>query len=173
MDNRFEGRVWVFPEDSLTTDAMYPAFAVKMPVAEGVKHVFYELRPGWTDEVAPGDIVVAGRNFGLGSSRPVAPLFTMLGVRALIAEEFNSLFLRNAINYGLPALTVPGVTAAFTEGDVARVDLAEGWCENVTTGQRLTGQPLPEFVRDILDAGGILPRLVKQGYLPEPQSEVG
>lgn len=172
MLDRFEGRVWVFG-DSITTDAMYPAFAVKMPVAEGVKHVFYELRPGWTDQVRPGDIVVAGHNFGLGSSRPVAPLFRMLGVAALVAEEFNSLFLRNAINYGLPALTMPGITAACTEGDTVRVDLAEGWCENLSTGHRLTGQPLPEFVRDILAEGGVLPRLVNQGYLPALESELG
>jgi 3-isopropylmalate/(R)-2-methylmalate dehydratase small subunit len=100
------GKVWVFGDD-LNTDAMYPAFAMKMDPSEAAKHVFYEVRPGWTDEVSPGDIVVAGKNFGLGSSRPVAALFTELGVAGLVAEEFNSLFFRNAVNAGLPAMTTP------------------------------------------------------------------
>ncbi|HEY0808498.1 MAG TPA: 3-isopropylmalate dehydratase, partial [Pseudonocardiaceae bacterium] len=106
------GRVWVFG-DSLNTDAMYPAFAMKMDIPEAAQHVFHNVRPGWTDEVGRGDIVIAGRNFGVGSSRPVATLFRHLGVAALVAEEFNSLFLRNAINAGLPALTAPGVPTLF------------------------------------------------------------
>ena len=165
MEQQLEGRVWVVG-DSVTTDAMYPGFAMKLPPHEAAKHVFYELRPGWTDQVTTGDIVVAGRNFGLGSSRPVATLFRHLGVRALIAEEFNSLFLRNAINFGLPALTVPGATDAFTDGDTARLHLTEGWCENTRTGVRLAAEPLPAFVLDILDAGGLLPKLAREGYLP-------
>ncbi|HEX4358278.1 MAG TPA: 3-isopropylmalate dehydratase [Pseudonocardia sp.] len=165
MQQELEGRVWVVG-DSVTTDAMYPGFAMKLPPEEAAKHVFYELRPGWTEQVAAGDIVVAGRNFGLGSSRPVATLFRHLGVRALIAEEFNSLFLRNAINFGLPALTVPGATDAFTDGDTAWLHLTEGWCENASTGVRLAAEPLPAFVLDILDAGGLLPKLAREGYLP-------
>ena len=73
------GKVWVFG-DNLNTDDMYPAFAMRMDPPEAAKHVFYEVRPGWTDEVRPGDIVLAGRNFGVGSSRPVAALFNELGV---------------------------------------------------------------------------------------------
>ncbi|MFI8205495.1 hypothetical protein [Streptomyces sp. NPDC085937] len=138
MDTQLTGKVWVVG-DSVTTDAMYPAFAMKLPVPEAARHIFYELRPGWTDQVVLGDIVVAGRNFGLGSSRPVAALFRELGVAALVAEEFNSLFLRNCINHGLPALTVPGVTSAFTDGATMRLDFAEGWVENPERGVRLTG----------------------------------
>lgn len=118
MSTQVSGRVWVFG-DSLDTDAMYPAFAMKMDVPEASRHVFCEVRPGWTDQARTGDIVVAGRNFGVGSSRPVAALFRELGVAALIAEEFNSLFLRNAINAGLPAFTVPGATGLFSDGDQA------------------------------------------------------
>ena len=165
MQDQLEGRVWVVG-DSVTTDAMYPGFAMKLSIPEAAQHIFYDLRPEWTKQVRPGDIVVAGRNFGLGSSRPVASLFKHLGVQALIAEEFNSLFLRNAINFGLPALTVPGATSAFTDGDTARLHLTEGWCENVTTGTRLDAEPLPGFVREILNAGGILPKLAGEGYLP-------
>ncbi|MFH8769930.1 3-isopropylmalate dehydratase [Streptomyces sp. NPDC017958] len=168
MNTLITGRVWVVG-DSVTTDAMYPAFAMKLPVPEAARHVFYELRPGWTGQVRPGDLVVAGRNFGLGSSRPVAALFRELGVAALVAEEFNSLFLRNCVNHGLPALTVPGVTAAFTDGDTARLDFAEGWVENTATGTRLRGSALPPLVLDILAAGGILPKLAREGYVPVPQ----
>jgi 3-isopropylmalate/(R)-2-methylmalate dehydratase small subunit len=167
MDTLITGRVWVVG-DSVTTDAMYPAFAMKLPVPEAAKHIFYELRPGWAEQVEPGDIVVAGRNFGLGSSRPVAALFRQLGVAALVAEEFNSLFLRNAINHGLPALTAPGVTAAFADGDTARLDFAEGWVENTGTGARLEAGALPPLVLDILAAGGILPKLAREGYVPLP-----
>jgi 3-isopropylmalate/(R)-2-methylmalate dehydratase small subunit len=167
MGTLITGEVWVVG-DSVTTDAMYPAFAMKLPVAEAAKHIFYELRPGWTDQVRPGDIVVAGRNFGLGSSRPVAALFRELGVAALMAEEFNSLFLRNCINHGLPALTVPGVTKAFADGDTARLDFAEGWAENSASGTRLAGGALPPLVLDILAAGGILPKLAREGYVPLP-----
>ncbi|MGW1003466.1 LeuD/DmdB family oxidoreductase small subunit [Streptomyces sp. NPDC002520] len=165
MDTRITGRVWVVG-DSVTTDAMYPAFAMKLPVPEAARHIFYELRPGWTAQVAPGDIVVAGRNFGLGSSRPVAALFGELGVAALVAEEFNSLFRRNCINHGLPALTVPGVRKAFSDGDTMRLDFAEGWVENTASGHRLAGGALPPLVLDILAAGGILPKLAREGYIP-------
>ncbi|CCK25018.1 3-isopropylmalate dehydratase small subunit [Streptomyces davaonensis JCM 4913] len=167
MDTHLTGHVWVVG-DSVTTDAMYPAFAMKLPVPEAARHIFYELRPGWTDEVQPGDIVVAGRNFGLGSSRPVAALFRELGVAALVAEEFNSLFLRNCINHGLPALTVPGVAEAFRDGDLMHLDVAEGWVENDASGARLQGGALPPLVLEILAAGGILPKLAREGYVPVP-----
>jgi 3-isopropylmalate/(R)-2-methylmalate dehydratase small subunit len=162
MNYEITGRTWVFG-DSLDTDAMYPGFAMKLPVPEAARHVFYALRPGWTDQVRPGDIVVAGRNFGIGSSRPVAALMRHLGIAALVAEEFNSLFLRNAINNGLPALTVPGVRDVVSEGDEVTINLTEGW---LTDGpHRLGAAPLPRMVLDILDAGGLLPRLAADGYL--------
>jgi 3-isopropylmalate/(R)-2-methylmalate dehydratase small subunit len=171
MNAIIEGRVWVVG-DSVNTDAMYPGFAMKLPVEEAARHVFYELRPGWTDQVGRGDLVVAGRNFGLGSSRPVAALFRQLGVQALIADEFNSLFLRNCINYGLPALAVAGASGMFRDGDTARLSIAEGWCENARTGQHLDVPPLPPLVLDILGAGGILPKLAREGYLP-PEAGAG
>ncbi|QMU68829.1 3-isopropylmalate dehydratase [Streptacidiphilus sp. P02-A3a] len=167
MQTQITGRVWTVG-DAVSTDAMYPAFAMKLPLPEAARHVFYELRPGWTEQVRPGDIVVAGRNFGLGSSRPVAELFRQLGVAALAAEEFNSLFLRNAINHGLPALTAPGVRAAFADGDTATLDLAEGWIENPATGVRLDAGALPPMVLGILAAGGVLPKLAREGYLRLP-----
>lgn len=165
MNTTITGRVWVFG-DSLNTDAMYPAFAMKMEIPEAAQHVFYEVRPGWTEQVKPGDIVIAGRNFGVGSSRPVASLFRHLGVAALVAEEFNSLFLRNAINAGLPALTVPNATTLFADGDTATIDIKTGTYRNETTGTDGTAPALPDLVLDILASGGILARLADEGYLP-------
>ncbi|WP_327146460.1 LeuD/DmdB family oxidoreductase small subunit [Nocardia sp. NBC_01327] len=159
------GRVWVFG-DSIDTDAMYPAFAMKLDIPEAAKHVFYQIRPGWTELVAPGDIVLAGKNFGVGSSRPVAALFRSLGVAALIAEEFNSLFFRNAVNAGLPALTVPGVTAMFSDGDHGSFDFASGAFGNDTTGASGRAPALPPLILEILASGGVLARLAEQGFLP-------
>jgi 3-isopropylmalate/(R)-2-methylmalate dehydratase small subunit len=165
MRDVIEGRAWVFG-DSVDTDNMYPGFAMKLSLQEAAKHVFYDLRPGWTDQVAAGDIVVAGRNFGIGSSRPVAQLFLELGVAALVAEEFNSLFLRNSVNFGLPAVTVPGAAKAIADGSTVRLDIPRGRIEPSGGGAQLQGAPLPEFVLDILAQGGLLPKLAADGYLP-------
>jgi 3-isopropylmalate/(R)-2-methylmalate dehydratase small subunit len=162
---KFTGRVWVFGDD-LNTDAMYPAFAMKMDPPEAARHIFYQVRPGWTDEVSPGDIVVAGKNFGVGSSRPVAALFIELGVAGLIAEEFNSLFFRNAVNAGLPAMTIPSATTILRDGDVGTFDMSEGSWRNEMTGASGTVPLLPELILDILASGGVMPRLAAQGYLP-------
>jgi len=159
------GKVWVFGDD-LNTDAMYPAFAMKMDPPEAAKHIFYEVRPGWTDQVSAGDIVLAGRNFGLGSSRPVAALFAELGVAGLVAEEFNSLFFRNAVNAGLPAMTIPDATTVFSEGDTGTFDLGTGEWRNETTGASGSVPKLPGLILEIIASGGVLPRLAAQGYLP-------
>jgi 3-isopropylmalate/(R)-2-methylmalate dehydratase small subunit len=165
VNTTITGRVWVFG-DSLNTDAMYPAYAMKMDIPDAAKHVFYDVRPGWTDEVGSGDIVLAGKNFGVGSSRPVASLFRHLGVAALVAEEFNSLFLRNAVNAGLPALTAPGVTKLFKDGDIGSFDVATGVYRNETDGAEGKAPGLPDLVLEILASGGLLARLAEQGYLP-------
>ncbi|REK90458.1 3-isopropylmalate dehydratase [Streptomyces inhibens] len=159
------GRVWVFG-DSLNTDAMYPAHAMKLDVSEAAKHVFHAVRPGWTEQVSPGDIVVAGKNFGVGSSRPVAALFNQLGVAALVAEEFNSLFFRNAVNAGLPAMTIPDATQLFHDKDTAGLDFPAGTWSNQTTGTTGQVQPLAPLILEILAGGGVLPRLAEQGFLP-------
>ena len=168
---KFSGRVWVFGDD-LNTDAMYPGFAMKMEPSEAARHIFYEVRPGWTDEVSAGDIVVAGRNFGVGSSRPVAALFAELGVAGLVACEFNSLFFRNAVNAGLPAMTVPDATSVFNDGDDGTFDLGEGSWRNDTTGACGTVAKLPQLILDIIDGGGVLPRLAAQGYIPAELRDV-
>lgn len=169
VDLVLSGRVWMFG-DRVNTDELYPGFAMKLPIAEAARHMFNATRPTWVDEVGPGDIVVGGRGWGIGSSRPVPLLFKKLGVAAVLAEQFNSLFFRNCINYGLPAVTVPGVTELFTEGDTARVNITDGVVENITRGVRRDGDRLPEFLLDILRAGGLLPMLKARGLiLDEPK----
>jgi 3-isopropylmalate/(R)-2-methylmalate dehydratase small subunit len=167
MSHEITGRTWVIG-DSVNTDALYPGFAMRLPVAEAATYVLYDLRPGWTEQVRPGDILVAGKNFGIGSSRQVSQLLRHLGIAALVAEEFNSLFLRNAINHGLPAVTVPGVRDLITEGDPVTLQFEEGWLRTGST--RVEFNPIPRMVLDIIDAGGLLPRLVTAGYLPDPAS---
>ena len=168
---KFTGKVWVFGDD-LNTDAMYPGFAMKMDPPEAAKHIFYEVRPGWTGEVSAGDIVMAGKNFGVGSSRPVAALFAELGVAGLVAEEFNSLFFRNAVNAGLPAMTVPDATTVFSDGNVGTFDLSDGSWRNETTGATGTVTTLPQLILDIIASGGVLPRLAAQGYIPAELGDV-
>lgn len=163
------GRCWVFG-DEVNTDDMYPGFAMKLPIAEAAQHMFDASRRGWAKEVEPGDIVVGGHNFGLGSSRAVASLFLKLGVRCLLAEQFNSLFLRNCINYGLPAVTLPGISAGvaqghIAEGDLIEVDVAAGTALDQRSGQRFSGSPMPEFLLRVLDGGGLIDQLERDGYL--------
>jgi 3-isopropylmalate/(R)-2-methylmalate dehydratase small subunit len=165
MQDVIEGRAWVFG-DAVDTDNMYPGFAMKLTTQDAAKHVFYDLRPGWTDLVEAGDIVVAGRNFGIGSSRPVAQLFLELGVAGLVAEEFNSLFLRNSINFGLPAVTIPGAAKTIVDGQSVQLDVRAAKIALTSDGVQLEGTPLPDFVLDILAQGGLLPKLAADGFLP-------
>lgn len=158
------GRAWVFG-DEVNTDDMYPGFAMKLPVAEAAQHMFDATRPGWPSLVKPGDIVVAGKNFGLGSSRACAELFIHLGISCLIAEQYNSLFHRNALNYGLPALTVPDARALIDEGDVLEIDATRGKLRNTTRTAEHQIDPLPAFVVELIEGGGLINRLEADGFL--------
>lgn len=164
MPERLTGRVWKFG-DNINTDLMVPGFALRMSADDQLKHLFAANRPGWCEQVREGDIIVGGRNFGTGSSRPGARSLFRAGVRALIAESVNGLFLRNAVNFGLPVLQCPGVYEVFEEGDVAAVNFKTGEVKNQRTGAVITGQPLPQMLMDIIDAGGIEPLLRREGYL--------
>jgi 3-isopropylmalate/(R)-2-methylmalate dehydratase small subunit len=164
VKHEIEARAWVFG-DSVDTDNMYPGFAMRMPIEEAAQHVFYDLRPTWSEQVQKGDVVIAGRNFGIGSSRPVAALFQHLGVAALVAEEFNSLFFRNAINFGLPAVTIPGVCAAVNDGEQVTIDVRAAELRTAR-GQVLRGPPIPDYVFEIVSQGGLMAKLAADGYLP-------
>ena len=159
-----KGRVWIFG-DNIDTDLMMPHGAFEKSLSEQAKCVFRANRPGWVDLVKKGDIIVAGKNFGTGSSRPAAHLFKILGIEAIVADSVNGLFFRNCINYGLPAFNCRGVAASFKEGDVAEIDPQAGTIRNVTTGISLRTGILPEMLMNIIVAGGIVELLTKEGCL--------
>lgn len=160
----FTGRVWRF-EEEINTDLVIPNFAVLMPVEEQLQYCFNANRPGWVEEVQPGDVLVTGRNLGVGSARNIGAIFRGLGIIGVIAETFNGLGLRNCINSGLPSLPCPGVLELFTEGDIAEVDWSTGAVTNVTTGATLNGSPLPPQLQGIIAGGGVEGVLRTEGYL--------
>jgi 3-isopropylmalate/(R)-2-methylmalate dehydratase small subunit len=150
------GRVWCFPDD-VSTDLLAPGEYTLEPLEVRKLHCLESLNPRFPLETKAGDLVVAGRNFGCGSSRETAPeALQALGIACVVAESFARIFLRNAVAIGLPVLACPGVAAAFADGDVAEVDLATGQVRNPGSGTVLRGEPLPPEMREILAAGGIL-----------------
>jgi 3-isopropylmalate/(R)-2-methylmalate dehydratase small subunit len=161
----FEGRVWVFPEANINTDLMMPAATFRMPRREQAKHVFATYRPGWADAVGAGDIIIGGRNFGTGSSRPAPSLMADLGIAAVIAESLNGLFFRNCINTGMAAAECPGILGLVAEPDVVSLDLATGAITNRTSGASLTGSALPDELIAVIVDGGLLARLERSGYV--------
>jgi len=166
MPEPITGRVWVFG-DHVDTDVMYPAKHFHLAPEQAVQYLFDGVRPGWAAGVTPGDLVVGGTNFGVGSARPVGSLLRIAGIRAVLAESMSSLFQRNCINAGVFAVAVPGITALGVEGDVFALDPGAGIVSN--GGRTLTFAPLPEFVADIVAAGGILEQLRRDGFLdPAP-----
>ena len=165
---KFEARVWKFPAN-INTDLILPSGSIYLSQAEQVRLIFKANRPGWVDEVKPGDIMIAGRNFGMGSSRPASRSLKNLGISCVIAESINGLFFRNCVNYGFPAMECAGVSALFAEGDVAQVDFASGVVRNATSGKTLNAKVLPSKLLDLLQAGGIYPLLELQGII-EPQA---
>jgi len=160
-----QGRVWMFPEDNINTDLMMPQTVFAKPIEVQLRSVFATYRPGWVDEVRPGDIMVGGRNFGTGSSRPGSLLLKRLGIVALVAETINGLFYRNCINYALSALECAGVREFVNEGDMLRVAFVNGRVENLTQNIARSTTPMPEFLQAIVRAGGIRERLKAEGYL--------
>ncbi len=134
----FEGRVWKFG-DSINTDLMMPGAEVLskrgLSDKEAAQYCMAANRPGWAAQVQEGDIIIAGRNWGCGSSRPAARLFKALGISVIVAESVSRLFFRNAINIGLPVLICPGCSAVFAEGDQARININNGEVKNLTSAR--------------------------------------
>lgn len=160
----FEARVWKFP-DNINTDLIIPSGSIYLSATEQARLAFRASRPGWVDEIRPGDIMVAGRNFGLGSSRPAARSLKILGISCVIAESINGLMFRNCINYAFPAMECPGVTAAFEEGDIAQADFSAATVRNMKSGRTLDARRLPSKLLDLLEAGGIYALLEKNGII--------
>ncbi|MEF8841979.1 MAG: 3-isopropylmalate dehydratase [Haloarculaceae archaeon] len=150
------GTVWVFG-DEVNTDVITPSDYFGEPIEVMAEHIFEPERPDFVDEFEVGDIVVAGHHFGSGSSRESAPAsIQAAGLGAVVAESFSRIFYRNAIAIGLPAVTCPGVSELFTEGDEAEIDLEAGVVRNLTTGEELEAEPLPEAIQDVFDRGGLV-----------------
>jgi len=154
-------RVWVFG-DNLDTDVIAPGRYMKFPVEEIAKHCLETVSPSFAGEVKPGDIVVAGRNFGCGSSREQAPAaLKHLGVVALVAESFAGLFYRNSLNLGLPALVCSGAKG-IRDADQLEIDYENSAIVNLMTRQTLAFEPIPAHLMEMVRDGGLLPHLERR-----------
>lgn len=166
-----EGPIWKFGDD-INTDLIAPTPYIYMPAKDQARHVFEVNRPGWADQVTPGDIIVAGRNFGMGSSRPAPMVLREFALGCVLADSINALFFRNCVSFGLLALECPGVSRLFQEGQRARISFDEFTIENPATGERIKALPVPTSLVDLMRGGGIFPLLESEGYIkPKPASE--
>ncbi|WP_292470136.1 3-isopropylmalate dehydratase small subunit [Methanolobus sp.] len=150
------GRVWKFGDD-VDTDAVIPGrYLIMNTPKELAAHAFEGVRPEFPTEVKEGDIIVAGNNFGCGSSREHAPI-ALKGTKisCVIAKSFARIFFRNSINIGVALLECPD-TDRIDDGDELSVDFASGEITNVTKNEKYQATPLPDFVRGIMDAGGLI-----------------
>ncbi len=161
---KLTGKVWKFGPN-INTDLILPGHVHWASPAEQARCVFEANRPGWVDEVTPGDIIVSGVNFGMGSSRPAARSLRNLGLGCLVAESINGLFFRNCINWGFPALECPGAFAAFEEGDTAEVSFEDFTVRNGASDAVLTAGGIPDALLATLNAGGIHPLLEQEGLI--------
>ncbi len=154
------GKAWKFGEN-LNTDEIIPArYNLTIEEKELAKNVFCEIKPEFAANVRPGDVIVAGNNFGCGSSREHAPVAIKgSGATCVIAPSFARIFFRNAINIGLPILECAEAAAEIREGDEVIVDLMSGLIRDRTNGKTYQARPLPPFVLKIARAGGIIPFL--------------
>ncbi len=149
-----DGKAWKFG-DNVDTDVIVPGRFLIGDLAEIASHVMEGIRPGFADLVADGDIIVAGRNFGAGSSREMAPrAINAAGIRAIVAVSFARIFFRNCINVGLAPVECASA-AMIEEGQTVRVDIGQGRVEVVETGEVHDAVPLPKEIGAILSAGGL------------------
>ena len=155
-----EGKVWKFG-DNINTDYMMPGFTRGETLQERASFCMRAIRPEFAKEVRPGDVIIAGKNYGCGSSRPAATNLITLGIGGVIAESFGRLFTRNSISLGFPLLTCKGVTAAFNEGDLVQANLKTGEIKNLTSGINISFAPLPDFAQEIINDGGLLEHIKK------------
>lgn len=160
---RFQGTVWKFG-DNVDTDLIIPARFLTVSDSETLaQNCFADIRPGFMDMITPGDIMVAGKNFGAGSSREHAPLAIRgAGISVIVAQSFARIFYRNAFNIGLPIVESAEVACSVKEGHVIAIDLSTGEIENRDTGRRFLAKPLPDFMRQIVEAGGLVNYIKKR-----------
>jgi 3-isopropylmalate/(R)-2-methylmalate dehydratase small subunit len=155
------GRAWVFG-DNVDTDLLAPGRYMRFPIEEIARHCLEGLDPRFAAEVRPGDFIVGGRNFGLGSSREqAAEALRCLGVAAVIAQSFAGIFYRNAINLGLPVVVCEESTR-ISVADLLSLDLASGTIRNETRNETLRFRPLPDKLVALISDGGLVPHLEKR-----------
>jgi 3-isopropylmalate/(R)-2-methylmalate dehydratase small subunit len=150
-----KGKAWNYGDD-INTDFILPGIYLELTdPKELAKHAMEGLDTKFVKKVKPGDIIIGGRNFGLGSSREQAPIaLKYVGVSAVVAEGYARIFYRNAANIGLPALECPNVSREIKTGDTVEINISEGKII-VNSQKELEFIPVPEFMKEILDAGGL------------------
>ena len=157
-----KGLVFKYP-DNVDTDVIIPArYLYTSDAAELSRHCMEDIDAEFVKKVKPGDVMVAGWNFGCGSSREHAPLvIKTCGTGCVIAKSFARIFYRNAINIGLPILECPEAADGISAGDEVSVDFDTGVITNITTGKTYKAQPFPPFIQNIIASGGLLASLKK------------
>ncbi|MCG9967427.1 3-isopropylmalate dehydratase small subunit [Pelotomaculum terephthalicicum JT] len=152
-----QGKTWKFGSD-VDTDAIIPArYLNTSDPAELARHCMEDADPAFPDKVKPGDMIIAGKNFGCGSSREHAPIaIKAAGVSCVIAKTFARIFYRNAFNIGLPIFEAPEAAEDIKEGDEVTVDTGSGVITNKTTGKTYQATPVPPFMQQIIAAGGLI-----------------
>lgn len=153
----FRGRAWIFG-DNIDTDVIIPArYLNTTDPQELASHCMEDMDPGFPKKVNPGDIIIAGKNFGCGSSREHAPLaIKTCGISCVIARSFARIFYRNSINIGLPILECEEAVDFVKAGDELEIDTDTGIIKNLTSGGSYTAMPFPDFIKGIIQAGGLL-----------------
>ena len=159
-----QGKVFKYP-DHVDTDVIIPARYLNTPNAsELALHCMEDIDKNFVKEVKNGDIIVAGWNFGCGSSREHAPLaIKTCGVGCVIAKSFARIFYRNSINIGLPILECEAAAEEIKAGDEVKVDFDTGVITDITTGKTYSAQPFPPFIQNIIKSGGLLASLKNRG----------
>ena len=159
--SQYQGRIWKFG-DNVDTDAILPAMYLNRTEPEELAaHCFESFNPEFCNYAKKGDLIIAGENFGCGSSREHAPIAIQAkGVPLVIAASFARIFFRNSFNVGLPVLESPEAAMRSQDGDIISVDLDAGRIRNETRGENYSFEPIPENMRHILRDGGLIPHLV-------------
>ena len=159
---KVKGKVFKYGND-VDTDVIIPArYLNTSSEAELASHCMEDIDTQFVKEVKSGDIIVAGDNFGCGSSREHAPIaIKASGVSLVIANSFARIFYRNSINIGLPILECPAAVEAINKGDTVSCELSSGVIKNETTGETFKAEPFPEFIQNIISDGGLLKHLAK------------
>ncbi len=154
---KLQGTVWKYG-DNIDTDGIIPARYLNVSTPEELAaHCMEDVDPEFARRVRPGDILMAGENFGCGSSREHAPLaLKVAGVSCVIARTFARIFFRNAINTGLPVLMCPAAVEGTQTGQIVEVDLERGLIRNLDTGALFQAEPFPPFLMEIIRSGGLV-----------------